>query len=72
MSSPPDQLTPGEPHPYSKVQPHVPGWVSSLTRRDRKNFTPAKHNARIIADAHKAIADCDAKKTADRAAEDAR
>jgi hypothetical protein len=57
---------------YSKVQPYVPGWVSSLPRRDRKNFTPAKHNARIIADARRAIAERDARETADHAPEDAR
>jgi hypothetical protein len=56
---------------YSKVQPYVPGWLSSLPRRDRKNFTPEKHNARAIAAAREAIVERDVKKAADRVAEDA-
>jgi hypothetical protein len=54
---------------YSKVQPYVPGWVRSLPRRDRKNLTPAKHNARAIA-ACKAMAERDTRKAADSAVED--
>ena len=57
---------------YSKVQTYVPGWVGSLPHRDRKNFTPAKHNARAIANAHKAMAERDAREAADGGAEDAR
>jgi hypothetical protein len=41
---------------YSKIQPHVPGWLSTLPRRERKNFTPAKHKARSIATAREAAA----------------
>jgi hypothetical protein len=52
---------------YSKVQPYLTGWVGSLPRRDRKNFTPEKHNARTIADARKAMAEREAKETAEAA-----
>jgi len=38
---------------YAKVQPYVQGWTRSLPRHERRNFTPAKHNARVIANAHK-------------------
>jgi hypothetical protein len=46
---------------YSKVQPYVPGWADALPRRDRRNFTPEKHNAQAIAEAHKATAERNAK-----------
>jgi hypothetical protein len=56
---------------YSKVQPYVPGWLSSLPRRDRKNFTPEKHNARAIAAAREVIVERDVKEAADRVVQDA-
>jgi hypothetical protein len=40
---------------YVRVLRFVPGWVESIPRRDRKNFTPAKHHARSLAAAHKAM-----------------
>ena len=55
---------------YSKVQPYVPGWVGSLPRRDRKNFTPEMHKARAIADAHRAMAERSVRETADAASAD--
>jgi len=57
---------------YSKVQPYIPAWARSLPRHERKNFTPAKHNVRAIADARRAAADCAAREAADREAENAK
>ena len=57
---------------YSRVQPYVRGWANSLPGRDRKNFTPAKHNASAIAHAHEAMAEHDAREAADRATHDCR
>jgi hypothetical protein len=42
---------------YAKVQPYVQEWVRSLPRRERRNFTPARHNALTIANARKANAE---------------
>jgi hypothetical protein len=42
---------------YAKVQPYVPEWVRSLPRRDRRHFTPAKHDALALANARKVNAE---------------